>query len=128
MCVCARTLLLWSRNPLQVVYAEEGIARPSEGIRRRFSFAHGTLRGHMLVCRCAALRARVHSRSESQAGEERFAVELASDGGVYYDVRALSKPGCLMAHLAYPVARAQPARFARDSMAAMSQHVAGVRA
>ena len=46
VCVCARTLVLWSRNPLQVVYADQGASRAS---RKRFAYAHGTLHGHMLV-------------------------------------------------------------------------------
>jgi len=63
-----------------------------------------------------------------QAGEERFAVELASDGGVYYDIWALSKPGSLLARLAYPVARAQQQRFARDSTAAVCRLIDSSRA
>ena len=98
VCVCARTFLLWTRNPLQVVFTD---AQPSKTCRKRFAFAHGTLEGHLL------------------AGEERFAVELSREGEVFYDIRALSRPGCLLARLAYPLARAQQSRFARDSLAAM---------
>ena len=47
VCVCAKTLLLWSRNPLQVVFTEEAVRSPV--VRKRFAFAHGTLCGHLLV-------------------------------------------------------------------------------
>jgi uncharacterized protein (UPF0548 family) len=60
-----------------------------------------------------------------QAGEERFAVELAPDGAVYYDIYAKSKPGTLLAVLAYPVARLQQAAFAWQSLAAVQRHVSG---
>jgi uncharacterized protein (UPF0548 family) len=126
VCVTAKTLLLWSRNPLQVTtvtqceyrhatadYSLPGILLQvvyADESRRKFSFAHGTLAGHML------------------AGEERFAVELASDGDVYYDIWALSKPGNMLARLAYPIARAQQKQFANDSTAAMLRIVRGSRA
>ena len=59
----------------------------------------------------------------AQAGEERFSVELAPDGGVYYDIYALSKPGTLLAVLAYPVARLQQKAFAAQSMATVRAHM-----
>ena len=46
VCVSARTLLLWSRNPLQVVYTDS--SRPAD-CSKRFAYAHGTLCGHLLV-------------------------------------------------------------------------------
>lgn len=57
VCVCARTLFLWSRNPLQVVYAD---TRGAAGVSKRFAFAHGTLHNHMLV-RAVAVTLRVPS-------------------------------------------------------------------
>ena len=102
----ARTLLLWSRNPLQVVYTEQGRPPRGSSCARRFAFAHGTLAGHLL------------------AGEERFTVELAGDGSVWYDIYALSKPACLLARLAYPLARAQQRLFGRQSVEAVQSRMA----
>lgn len=57
VCVCAQTLLLWSRNPLQVVFTEE--SRQTRDVRKRFAFAHGTLAGHMLVRAAGRISARL---------------------------------------------------------------------
>ena len=46
MCVSARTVLLWSLNPLQVVYTDK---TQHTDCRKRFAYAHGTLCGHLLV-------------------------------------------------------------------------------
>ena len=90
---------VWSRNPLRVVYSDT----EPRSCRRRFAFAHGTLRGHLL------------------AGEERFAVELARDGAVYYDALAFSRPGGLLARLTYPLARAQQRAFGRAAVHAVKK-------
>jgi hypothetical protein len=50
--VSARTALLWSRNPLQVVYTDTA---QHAGCRKRFAYAHGTLCGHLLVRDFSAL-------------------------------------------------------------------------
>ena len=75
MCVCANVLGVWIRNPLRVVYLEDGI-RPGGGERvlsDRFAFAHGCLDGHLL------------------AGEEAFVLERrAEDDSVWYGVCAFS--------------------------------------
>jgi uncharacterized protein (UPF0548 family) len=134
--VSARTLLLWSRNPLQVVYVD---TRAPPDCQKRFAFAHGTLLGHMLVRlwqrsarsrRLSALLMQLmtpHSPSArpapAQAGEERFAVELRRDGSVWYDIFTFSRPGCLLARVSYPVARAQQRAFARQSLAAVAAAV-----
>ena len=104
VCVCARILGIWIRNPLQIVY-NESEKKPGGDARGRvesFSFAHGCLEGHML------------------AGEERFAVELLKDDdSVWYEVLAFSRPAHPLAYLSYPVVRLLQMRFARDSMHAV---------
>jgi uncharacterized protein (UPF0548 family) len=55
-----------------------------------------------------------------QAGEERFAVEWRRDDSVWFDIFTFSRPGCLLAKLSYPVARAQQRAFAKQSMAAVA--------
>ncbi len=138
VCVSARTLFLWSRNPLQIVYTDT-VAPPD--CRKRFAFAHGTLLGHLLVRaqRCdspaRAQRLSKHALRRtadahtccSQAGEERFAVELRRDDSVWYDIYTFSRPGCFLAQVSYPVARAQQRAFAKQSMAAVSAAVARMR-
>ena len=103
---------------------------------KRFAFAHGTLLGHLLA-RCTRAASSVRARSaahlvaappRAQAGEERFAVELKRDGSVWYDIFTFSRPGCLLAQLCYPVARAQQRAFARESMAAVTAAVQRERA
>ena len=39
-------MLLWSLNPLQVVYTDK---TQHTDCRKRFAYAHGTLCGHLLV-------------------------------------------------------------------------------
>lgn len=64
-----------------------------------------------------------------QAGEERFAVEWRrDDDSVWYDIFTFSRPGCLLARLSYPVARAQQRLFARQSLAAVAAAVKRERA
>ena len=86
----------WSMNAARIVYVID-----EREDTQRFGFAYGTLRDH------------------AEIGEERFSVEFdPSDGGVYYDIYAFSRPG-LLARLGYPLARALQKRFVRDSKAAM---------
>jgi uncharacterized protein (UPF0548 family) len=68
---------------------------------RRFGFAYGTLPDHV------------------ESGEERFLLELADDGAVYYDIIAFSRPRHFLAKLAYPLVRRLQKRFGRNSAAAM---------
>jgi uncharacterized protein (UPF0548 family) len=49
-------------------------------------------------------------------------VELHTDGAVWYDLYAFSRPGNV-ARLGAPIARALQKRFARDSKAAMVRTV-----
>lgn len=88
----------WWLNSARVLYV---IDEP-----RRFGFAYGTLPGH------------------AECGEERFLVEQRENGGVWYDLRAFSRPRYWAARLGYPVTRALQRRFARDSKAAMVAAVA----
>ena len=54
---------------------------------RRHGFAYGTLPGHPFV------------------GEESFVVEWTDDDGVWFDIRAFSRPATLLIRLATPVVR-----------------------
>jgi uncharacterized protein (UPF0548 family) len=92
LAVLVNALGLWFSSSARIVYV---IDEP-----RRFGFAYGTLPGHV------------------ECGEERFLVEERDDG-VWYDVRAFSKPRYWGARVAYPITRLLQKRFARDSKAAM---------
>ena len=86
----------WSLNACRIVYVIE-----EQGAVEKYGFAYGTLPDH------------------AAHGEERFTVEYdTSDGAVWYDIFALSRPRAL-ARLAYPITRALQERFAKDSKAAM---------
>jgi len=102
VCVRARVGGVWMRNPLEIVRlrgAEGGARR--RGVKKRFSFAHGTMEGHVL------------------AGEERFAVELMDDGRVYYEAYAFSAPAHAVALIGYPLVRLLQKRFHWDSARVM---------
>lgn len=86
----------WWLNSARIVYVFDETTPV-----RRFGFAYGTLPGHV------------------EEGEERFSVELHADGGVWYDLRAFSRPRFWPVRLAKPLARGLQRRFARDSKAAM---------
>jgi uncharacterized protein (UPF0548 family) len=53
----------------------------------RWGFAYGTLPGH------------------PEQGEESFAVSIASDGTVHFEIEAFSRPGDLLARLSGPIGR-----------------------
>ncbi|MEO7798036.1 MAG: DUF1990 domain-containing protein, partial [Opitutaceae bacterium] len=72
---------------------------------RRYGFAYGTLEAHV------------------EQGEERFSVELHGDGGVWYDLRAFSRPRFWPVRLAKPLARRLQRRFVRDSQSSMQHAV-----
>jgi uncharacterized protein (UPF0548 family) len=56
----------------------------------------------------------------AECGEERFLVEWRqADNSVWYDIRAVSKPGGWLTRVAYPLARRLQRRFGRDSMRAV---------
>ncbi len=96
--VLARTAGLWSLHCCRVVWASE-----EPGAVHRFGFAYGTLPAH------------------AAAGEERFEIEWhrGEDGGVWYAVLALSRPGHWIGRLGLPAVRVMQRRFARASRAAM---------
>lgn len=92
---------LWWLNACRIVY----VIDETEAIRR-FGFAYGTLPGHV------------------ECGEERFMIESDHDGGVWYDLRAFSRPWYWLVRLGYPLARRLQRRFVVESQAAMRQAVA----
>lgn len=97
----AHALGLWWINAARIVYTID-----ERGSVQRFGFAYGTLPAHV------------------EQGEERFSVELLSDGSVWYDLRAFSRPRFWPVRLARGLARRLQARFVRDSQAAMRAAVA----
>ena len=98
----ARVYGLWAVNVCRIVF----IVDQEEETVKRFGFAYGTLAGH------------------SECGEERFQVEWhQADDSVWYDIRAVSKPGDWLTRLAYPLARRVQRRFGRDSQRAMARAV-----
>lgn len=102
VCVQFHLLGLWWLNATRIVYVLDEHAP-----LRRSGFAYGTLVCHV------------------ERGEERFSVEWRSDGSVWYDLRAFSRPSLWAARLAKPVARALQRRFVLDSQAAMRAAVEG---
>ena len=101
--VVARTAGFWSLNAARIVYTLDEMTITG----RRFGFAYGTLQDH------------------AEIGEERFSVELhRSDGSVWYDLFAFSRPRLWLAQIGYPLARVYQRRFARDSKAVMAGAVA----
>jgi uncharacterized protein (UPF0548 family) len=91
--VIFRILGLWCVCSARIVYV---VDEPT-----RFGFAYGTLPGHV------------------ESGEERFLVERAEDGTVWYDVRAFSRPRHILARIGYPLVRCLQRRFVRNSGALM---------
>jgi uncharacterized protein (UPF0548 family) len=82
----------WSVNLSRIVFVEKGCG-----------FAYGTLEEH------------------AASGEEKFTVSFdQTDGSVFYDILAFSKPNHALARIGYPLSRILQKRFARDSMAAMA--------
>ena len=100
----AHALGLWWLNACRIVYVLDETAAV-----RRWGFAYGTLGAHV------------------EEGEERFSVELHPDGGVWYDLRAFSRPRYWPVRLGKPLARQLQRRFARESLAAMRQAVEHAR-
>ena len=97
----AHALGLWWLNAARIVYTID-----EQGPVRRFGFAYGTLLAHV------------------EQGEERFSVELREDGGVWYDLRAFSRPRYWPVQIGKRIARRLQARFVRESQATMRAAVA----
>jgi uncharacterized protein (UPF0548 family) len=90
----------WSLNACQIVYV---IDEPQDSYK--YGFAYGTLPQH------------------GEVGEERFTAEYNStDGSVWYDLYALSRPS-LPARIAHLFTRALQKRFSRDSKKAMHDFI-----
>lgn len=131
VCVVARSLFLWSRLPLAVVYttAETDLKQPpaanfpihrtltaedtsapclraGEGQRSRYCYATATQEGHQLQ------------------GEERFCVELSSNDSVWYEIFTVSKPATPLAQITKPLVRYQQRQFGRQSGHKMAEAVA----
>jgi len=99
--ILVRHFGFWSLNACRIVYLIE-----STGEVERYGFAYGTLPDHV------------------ERGEERFMVEYhRTDGKVWYDLYAFSKPRHALAQAGYPVSRLLQKRFARESKQAMVKAV-----
>jgi uncharacterized protein (UPF0548 family) len=86
----------WSLNACRIVYtfAEE----------HSYGFAYGTLQDH------------------AEQGEERFSVDWsAQDDSVWYNILAFSRPRKWQTRIARPLSRNLQKKFARNSLAAMTQ-------
>jgi uncharacterized protein (UPF0548 family) len=101
----ANALGFWWLNACRIVYVIEEAAPV-----RRFGFAYGTLPAHV------------------EMGEERFCIEQDSEGAVWYDLSAFSRPHFWPVKRAKPLARALQRRFAAGSKSAMVAAVRTARA
>ncbi len=97
LCTVARAMGLWWVNVCRIVYV---VDEPN-----RFGFAYGTLSEH------------------AECGEERFQIELADNGEVWYDIFAFSRPHQLLPRLGYPFVRRLQKRFAKHSVQAVAADV-----
>lgn len=89
---------LWWINPCRILRRVDS--------DRTHGFVYGTLPGH------------------AECGEELFAVERDAHGGVWYVIRAFSRPRHWMAWLGFPLARWWQLRFVRDSKQRMQEAAA----
>lgn len=95
--IMGRVFGVWWLNACRIVYVIDDV-----GPTDRFGFAYGTLPAH------------------AESGEERFLIEWDhADDGVWYDIRAFSRPNYFVTRLGYPLVRCVQKQFARDSTAAM---------
>lgn len=88
---------LWWINPCRILKRCDSA--------NRHGFVYGTLPEH------------------TECGEEQFMVERLSDGSVWYEIRAFSRPRHWMAWIGFPLARWWQLRFVRDSQSAMSRRM-----
>ena len=106
--VIAKSLFLWSMNPLRITSIEKD-GPPSNShqnklIRRRSAFAHTTVATHQI------------------SGEERFAVEWnKNDDSVWFEILSVSKPATPLALIAQPLLRFYQRRFVAQSMHGMKR-------
>lgn len=101
--VLVHHLGFWSLNGCRVVY---GTGDMKAGAN--FGFAYGTLADH------------------AEMGEESFEVLLEPESEeVIYRIRAVSKPGAVLARIGYPITRVFQKRFRRDSIRALQRAIQG---
>ncbi len=101
--IMARHYGFYSLNAARIIYDFDDETKEL----LRFGFAYGTLTEH------------------GEIGEERFSVEYSqSNGEVWYDLFAFSRPGALLAKVGYPLSRHLQKAFARDSKKAMHRQLA----
>jgi uncharacterized protein (UPF0548 family) len=92
---------VWAVNVCRIVDVID-----EDGPVMRYGLAYGTLPGH------------------AERGEEQFLTEWCkADDSVWYDIRAVSRPGRWLTRLGYPLARRMQRRFGRDSLRAMAEAV-----
>lgn len=89
----AHLLGLWWVNVCRIVYTIDE--------KRRFGYAYGTVPEHV------------------ECGEERFLIELAENGEVWYDIYAFSRPQSWLARIGYLYVRRIQKLFGRYSVAAL---------
>jgi uncharacterized protein (UPF0548 family) len=95
--VLGRVAGIWWPNTARIVYVID-----EDGPVARSGFAYGTLPHHVM------------------RGEERFLVEWdRSDGSVWFDILAFSRPNSLLARLGRPILRRCQKRFGREASATM---------
>lgn len=88
---------MWWLNPCRIIYVAE-----TSGTSREFSFAYGTLPGHV------------------ERGEERFSIQWDPEtDAVTYNILAFSRPNHLLSSCSYPYVRLLQKQFGRDSSAAL---------
>ncbi len=90
---------LWWRNSCRIVYVIDEADR--------YGFAYGTLPAHI------------------EMGEEVFFVAIDTEGRVWYELQAYSRPRYWMARLGYPLARILQEKFRQDSALAVQRHIQG---
>ncbi|MEW4455160.1 DUF1990 domain-containing protein [Bremerella sp. JC817] len=101
VCIVGKAVGMYWMNACRIVYViDDTLHTP------RFGFAYGTLPAHL------------------KAGEERFLVEMDSNGDVWYDILAFSRNKRWMVWLIHPYMRKLQKQFGRDSAARMKQLVA----
>lgn len=101
--VLARHLGFWSLNACRVVGRF-----PASSADTRYGFAYGTLNDH------------------AECGEELFAIDFgATDGTVWYEVRAVSRPRAMLARVGYPYSRWVQRKFREDSARSLMAAIRG---
>ncbi|RCS52722.1 DUF1990 domain-containing protein [Bremerella cremea] len=96
ICIVGQAVGLYWLNACRIVYViDDSTSHP------KFGYAYGTLPAHM------------------EMGEERFLVEMDSQGDVWYDILAFSRPNRWLTRLANYYMRTLQKRFGRESAAHM---------